>query len=161
MWGFSMNRPDLWSSKSGPICIKVNTPVLTLFQLATRSLRSGHRRLHIGLVENEGVRPPSLEPNSQSSGEDTNPGSQHRLDCTSVEVTTVVSTPTSNASRPSTPSSSSGGRGSSSGTSAGHVEHIRKRFRDQQLSTQATELILKSWKTKTNKSYDSLFGRWH
>ena len=46
-------------------------------------------------------------------------------------------------------------------TSAGRVEHLRKRFRDQQLSTQATELILKSWRTKTNKSYDSLFGRWH
>ena len=36
-----------------------------------------------------------------------------------------------------------------------------KRFRGQQLSSQATELILKSWSTKTNKSYDSLFGRWH
>ena len=33
---------------------------------------------------------------------------------------------------------------------------LRKRFRNQQLSTQATELILKSWRTKTNKSYDSL-----
>ena len=73
----------------------------------------------------------------------TNPGSQHRLDCTSVEVTTIVSTPTSNASRPSMSSSSSGGCDSSPGTSAGRVEHLRKRFRDQQLSTQATELILK------------------
>ena len=41
------------------------------------------------------------------------------------------------------------------------MEHLREKLRDQQLSTQAAELILKSWRTKTNKSYDSLFGRWH
>ena len=41
------------------------------------------------------------------------------------------------------------------------MEHLREKLRDQQLSTQAAELILKSWRIKTNKSYDSLFGRWH
>lgn len=41
------------------------------------------------------------------------------------------------------------------------MEHLRKRLHGQGLSDQATELILKSWRTKTNRSYDSLFGRWY
>ena len=43
----------------------------------------------------------------------------------------------------------------------GHVEHLRERLSSQGLSGQAADLILKSWRTKTNKSYDSLFGRWN
>ena len=31
----------------------------------------------------------------------------------------------------------------------------------QGLSDQATDLVLKSWRTKANRSYDSLFGRWN
>ena len=45
-------------------------------------------------------------------------------------------------------------------TQTGRVEHLRERLHGQGLSGQATELILESWRTKTNKSYDSLFGRW-
>ena len=41
----------------------------------------------------------------------------------------------------------------------GHVEHLRERLGEQGLSGQATDLILKSWRTK--KTYDSLFGRWN
>ena len=41
------------------------------------------------------------------------------------------------------------------------MAHLRKKFRDQNLSEEATALMLKSWRTKTNKSYDSLFGKWH
>ena len=41
------------------------------------------------------------------------------------------------------------------------VEHLRESFNSQGLSGQATELILNSWRSKTNKSYDSLFGRWN
>ena len=41
------------------------------------------------------------------------------------------------------------------------MAHLRKKFRDQNLSEEAIALMLKSWKTKTNKSYDSLFSKWH
>ena len=36
-----------------------------------------------------------------------------------------------------------------------------ERLSSQGLSRQAPELILKSWRTKTNKSYDSLFEQWN
>lgn len=41
------------------------------------------------------------------------------------------------------------------------LAYLRKRCRAQDLSERATDLVLKSWRTKTNKSYDSLFGRWN
>ena len=40
------------------------------------------------------------------------------------------------------------------------MEHIWESLKNQGLSEQATSLIVKSWRTKTNKSYDSLFERW-
>ena len=41
------------------------------------------------------------------------------------------------------------------------VEHLRESLNSQGLSGQATELILNSWRSKSSKSYDSLFGRWN
>jgi len=38
------------------------------------------------------------------------------------------------------------------------MAHIREMYRGQQLSEEATDLMLNSWRTKTNKSNDSLFG---
>ena len=47
------------------------------------------------------------------------------------------------------------------GSSVSHVEHLRERLSGQGLSSQAAKLILGSWRAKTNKSYNSLFGRWN
>ena len=41
------------------------------------------------------------------------------------------------------------------------MAHLRKKFQDQSLSEEAKALMLKSRRTKTNKSYDSLLGKWH
>ena len=41
------------------------------------------------------------------------------------------------------------------------MAYLRERYRDQQLSEDATTLLLGSWRAKTNKTYDSLFGKWH
>ena len=41
------------------------------------------------------------------------------------------------------------------------MAYLRERYRGQQLSEEATELMLSSWRIKTNKSHDSLFTKWH
>ena len=155
------NQRDLRPPGGGFVCVQTDTPVPSLFQLAARSLRGGDRCIPSGLVITEGVCQPPLEPSIQCPGEDTDTGSQHHFGRSGVEDATVVSSSASNAGRFSTPSSLSSRRESSSRAPAGRMEHLRKKLRDQQLSVQATELILKSWRSKTNKSYDSLFGRWH
>lgn len=43
---------------------------------------------------------------------------------------------------------------------AGRMEHIRESFKSQGLSDQASGLVIESWRSKTNRSYDSLFRRW-
>ncbi len=45
--------------------------------------------------------------------------------------------------------------------SASRLAHIREKCRDHKLSEEASSLIFGSWRKKTNKSYNSLFGRWH
>ena len=48
----------------------------------------------------------------------------------------------------------------SDASTTSHIAYLRKRCRGQFLSEEATDLILKLWRAKTNKSYDSLFTKW-
>ena len=41
------------------------------------------------------------------------------------------------------------------------LAYLQKRYTSLQLLEEATSLMLKSWRAKTNKSYDSLFGKWY
>ena len=63
----------------------------------------------------------------------------------------------------SEPDSRGHGRSTPANTrhTASRMEHLRQRYREQELSEKATSLMLKSWRTKTNKSYDTLFTKWH
>jgi hypothetical protein len=40
------------------------------------------------------------------------------------------------------------------------VEYLRRRYKDQQLSEKATELMLASWRAKSSKAYGSQFQKW-
>ena len=40
------------------------------------------------------------------------------------------------------------------------VDYLRRRYKEQQLSEEAAELMLSSWREKSAKSYDSQFQRW-
>uniref|UniRef100_A0A1X7VY44 Core-binding (CB) domain-containing protein n=1 Tax=Amphimedon queenslandica TaxID=400682 RepID=A0A1X7VY44_AMPQE len=75
----------------------------------------------------------------------------------------MVSSPTVITSRLATPATQAGhdNRVSSDNAPTSHVEHLRERLNEQGLSSQATDLILSSWRTKTNKLYDSLFRQWN
>jgi len=40
------------------------------------------------------------------------------------------------------------------------MAHLRDSFASRGISTQALELLLSSWRNKTNSSYNSLFAKW-
>ena len=40
------------------------------------------------------------------------------------------------------------------------VGYLRQRYKDCQISEGATKLFLASWRQKSSKTYDSLFGKW-
>ena len=69
----------------------------------------------------------------------------------------MVSPPTSRLATPAT-QAGHGNRLSPNNAPSSCVEHLRERLDEQGLSSQATDLILNLCRTKTNKSYDSLFG---
>ena len=136
----------------------------TLFQLATRSLCISNRCLSPRLVNTERVCQPSLEPNRPCPGKGSVPTSQDTCSSSSTSMeSTKVPNPFGNADRLFVPTTAAGNHSTptSTGTPTSHVERPRKGFRNQNLSDQATELLHKSWSSKTNSSYNSLFGHWH
>jgi hypothetical protein len=76
-----------------------------------------------------------------------------------MESTTMVPLPAINAGRLATPAAttSNASGGVQHNTTTSRVE----RLDGQGFSDQATDFTLKSCRTKTNKSYDSLFRRWN
>ena len=45
--------------------------------------------------------------------------------------------------------------------SVGRMAYLREKYTNKKLSDEATTLLLKSRRVKTNKSYDSLFSKWY
>ena len=46
------------------------------------------------------------------------------------------------------------------GPNTGHMACLRESFASQGVSAQASELLLSSWRSKMNSSYNSLFSKW-
>ena len=139
----------------------------SLFHLASGSLRSSYRCLPAGLVAIEGLCQPPMVPNREGTSPGANPTSTDSPPGTSLEDSAMVLTPTVDGSGMPLPSQGGHGDHAQPGqstndtNSTSRMEYLRKRYRDQELSEEATTLMLKSWREKTNKSYDSLFGRWY
>ena len=134
----------------------------SLFQLAARSLCSSNRCIPAGLVSNQGVCKPAVEPDRSGSVQSTDGQGSHCLGGTSLEDTAMVPLTTADAScntmSDQSPSDNAEQRSRGPRPSTSRVAYLRERY---QLSEEATSLMLKSWRTKTNKSYDSIFGKWY
>ena len=104
-----------------------------------------------------------MKSNCKDAQKDARAGGGNNSSAASVEDTAVVSSTPSNAGRlassPSQANHQHGGGSPSPATSS--LEHLWESLCGQGLSDQTTELVLGSWRSKTNKSYDSLFGRWN
>ena len=160
------NQQPLWTSSHGPICIQTVHPVPTLLQLAARSLCTGNRCLSPGLASHEVLCESSMESGGPGSCTSTIPTGSSGASSSCLEGTTMVSNTSKHVDRPSlvnhTKTEEANQRRShASSSSVSCMAHLRNKFRSQNLSEEATALLLKSWRTKTNKSYDSLFGKWH
>ena len=137
----------------------------SLLQLAARSVCGGNRCIPSRLDNMEGICQPSMEPDTPGPEENTGTRGRGGTRGPSVEGPAVVRSPSINVSRLATPPTQTtdrdSGRVRSANPTVSRMEHLRERLNCQGLSYQATDLILKSWRTKTNRSYDSLFGRWN
>ena len=158
----SENRQEIRPTGSGPICLQTDLSVPSLLQLAARSIGRSDQCLPAGLDDSEGFRQPSMDPGSTGTDKDSASGGTCNFSGPSLEDTAMVPSASVNVGGLAAPLTQAGGgnRVNINVTKTGRLERLRERYSGQGLSEQATKLILSSWRAKTNKSYDSLFGRW-
>ena len=161
----SQDRSTLGPTGSGPICFSDIYPVPTLLQLAARSICRSNRCIPPDVDSHEGVCQPTLESCGQDIISDSDTTGGCCTHSSSLEITAVVSNPAIDADRLPPVNNNRQSRNVQSGPicdapTASRMAYLRERYRGQRLSEEATDLMLKSWRTKTNKSYDPLFTKW-
>ena len=70
------------------------------------------------------------------------------------------SSSTPSNSRPSPESHQPGVHNESGSANLGHMAHLRESYSSRGISSQAIDLLLSSWRSKTNSSYNSQFAKW-
>ena len=165
-FNISQDTEDFWPTGSGPLYDSPVYPVPSLLQLAARSICRRNSCISPSVDSHQGVCQPTLEPGRQDTHPGTEPTSHHSAGGTSLEIPTVVPYSPTHADRLFQVDSNGIRNNDQQGQfpdapSTSHMAHLRERYRSQQLSKEATDLMLSSWRPKTNKSYDSLFAKWH
>ena len=163
---FHKIQENFWSTGSGSLCDSSVCPVPTLLQLAARSICRSNRRISPSVDPHQGVCQPTMESDRPDTFSGPDSTSQHSAGSTSVEIPTMVShTPIHVGGLSQTNNNRNRDNGQqgqlTDAPTTSRMAYLRERYRGQQLSEEATELMLNSWRTKTNKSYDSLFTKWH
>ena len=162
------NQSEAGPSGGGPVCQQVDLPTEGVCQLETRPVGNSHGCIHFGLGRAQSIRQPAVEPDRQGTGPDTPTTSGACPSGTSVEGTGMVPSAPRDAGGSSSPDppeegsdpSHTRGHPSSGGPPTSRVGYLRQRYQDCRVSEGATKLLLVSWRQKSSKTYDSLFGKW-
>ena len=144
------------------VCLSPDKATATLLQLEGGPRGSSHRCIHAGLVSPERFCKPTLVPDQSLPLQGESRGSANSASDTSVEYTTLVSSSTGNVGGlPSTADQSTrfGSIASGSGvsletgsSSTDRLAHLRQSYSSQGLSSEASDLMLASWRDKTNSN---------
>ena len=162
------DQPEARTSGGRPVCQQTDSPAADIRQLETRPDGHDHGCLHSGLGRAQSICQPSVEPDRQSTGTDSPTASRACSGGTSVEGTGMVPSATGDGGEDSTPDPPEEGPHHShtprqpprGGLPTGREDYLRQRYKDCQVSEGATKLLLASWRQKSSKTYDSLFGKW-
>ena len=167
--GLQPNSTHIRSLGNRPVCITNDHSAALLFQLETRSLCRGNGCLPTSL-EGKELYQPSLGTHPKSAIHNQKAGDQCHPCSTRMESPSMVSSPIiSSDGLPSTdPGSASNNRSSThsatsnqgSGHTTGGMAHIRESLQHRDLSKDATDLFMASWKTKSQSNYNSLLHKW-
>jgi len=153
-----------------PVRNQVNETTANLLQLETRSRVSRGGCIGPGLESAEWVRTPSMVSDRSDTPEGDSPRGYSDPDCTSLAEPTVVSNSVVSASGPP-PTPSTGPSDPLALTelqvangrelpSTGRMEGLRQQLSARGVLTDAADLILHSWRTKTNSNYNSAWQKW-
>lgn len=162
------NQPNTRPLRDRFVCYQTDTPTAAVCQLETRSSGNDDRRLCNGLVQEKSLCQPTMELDRKGPSPMSEATSRACTDCPNLEGPTLVPHTPRNGDEDTTSDSTSRGLDPTNRsnqllrchTTTSRVEHLRQRYRSCQLSHKATEIIMASWRPKSSKSYDSLYGKW-
>ena len=152
------------------VCLSPDKAIATLLQLEGGPRGSSHRCIHAGLVSPERFREPTLVPDQSLPLQGESRRSANSASNTSVEYTTLVSSSTGNvggllstadqSTRSGSIASGSGVSLETGSSSTDRLAHLRQSYSSQGLSSEGSDLMLASWRDKTNSNYGSSFSKW-
>ena len=165
---FSENQCHMGSTGGGSVCV---TPVLSaepVLQLEARSASRSNRCFSTGLGPSEGLCQPPLVSDRESSQASESPTGSGGSSGPSVDGSAMVSSSSGDALGLSSVDTSLAGSfshdlqlsGNEFSAPASRMAYLREKFAHQNLSGTARDLLLASWRTKSNKTYDSHFKKW-
>ena len=154
-----------------PVCVSSDETVTTILQLEAGSGGREHGCIQPGLVQSERLHKPSMVLDSSLAQPDKATDGQSGHDHTALDHATMVSNDPGDARELSTPSPSNPRPGNSAngsgrlynearGTGTSCMAYLRESFTSRGISTEASNLLLSSWRTKTKSNYNSLFSKW-
>ena len=162
------NKSDYRTTTSRPVCVPPDSPTTGLCELETRSRSNGNRCLHSRLDTVPWICKPNMESGGQNLVSGQEPKGSTGTGSSSVEVPGMVPNLTGNAGSGTNPvtkrarldSADSQSQQTRCNPTTSRMGYLRNRFQNQNISEGASTLLLASWRQKTTKSYDSLFGKW-
>ena len=162
------NSNTVWTPGHRFVCVETDETTFDLCQLAARPTGSGDRRVLNELERSEGIRQPPLALDQSSFMSSQGTRGNHCAGGAGVENPSLVF-PTVGVADRDTPQTSQDKEPDSANTPSqlprhttppSRVAYLRARFSAERISPQASSLLLASWREKSGRTYDSLFGKW-
>ena len=155
------------SAGGGSVCLSPDKAITTLLQLEGRPRGSSHQCIHAGLVSPEWLCKPTLVSDQPLSLQGESGGSTNSV---SNNYTTLVSRSAGTVGGLPSPAGQSNGSGNTANgsgvpdetgsSSTDCLAYLRQSYSSQGLSSEASDLMLASWRDKTNSNCSSSFAKW-
>ena len=167
---FPTNRSGYGSSGSGFVCITPYEADSTLLQLETRPRSGGDRCLPAELGSMSGICQSPMVLDTPLPRQSAKTNSADSIVNTPVEDSIMVPSSTrasgglpsenSSATRSGINATGAGIPDATGSTPAGRLAYLRQSYASRGISPQGSDLMLASWRDKTNSSYGSSFSKW-
>ena len=153
-----------------PVRFSPDSAATQILQLENQSRSGSSGRLYTGLVTTQGFCQPPLVPNPSLPHSGSCPEGQADFVNPVVAISTMVPSGTEHVRGHSSTTPISGGLHSSTSRTGvpdapgmpkpGCMAYLRESFSSRGVFPEASELLLSSWRPKTQSSYNSAFAKW-
>ena len=154
----------------GPACFKANQTAPPFLQMETGSGSRSNRCISKGLVYNSGICQPAMVPDTSMPHQGEGASCKNGPSSSTMEDSVMVSSPTgatgglssgtTTTTGPNNDTIRSGIPDASRNSIIDRLAYLRESYTSKGFSSEASDLMLSSWRPKTNSNYGSSFTRW-